>query len=171
MTTDRFRMASGLVALLLGSCGSPSNQASTVYVDKNQVPAELRDDYASFSVNCSKCHSLARAFNAHVTETAHWDLYVARMVRTPGSSISQEEVPGILRFLYWYTESYDRHTSFAKKTSDAAEATQQPSASTPTSAESAAPVDVSPSSAQSGAPPSADPMTAPETQTTVGEGK
>lgn len=69
-----------------------------------EVPAQLRGDYESFVVNCSKCHGLERPLNAHVTDTRHWDLYVARMMRTAGSAISESERPRILRFLYWYTE-------------------------------------------------------------------
>jgi hypothetical protein len=69
-----------------------------------EIPAQLRGDYESFAVNCSKCHGLERPLNAHVTDTRHWDLYVARMMRTAGSAISESERPRILRFLYWYTE-------------------------------------------------------------------
>lgn len=74
-------------------------------MDTSKIPSQLRADYASFADNCSKCHNLSRALNAPVTDTRHWDLYVARMMRTAGSSISAAEAPGILRFLYWYTES------------------------------------------------------------------
>jgi hypothetical protein len=69
-----------------------------------EIPAQLRSDYQSFVVNCSKCHGLERALTAHVTDTRHWDMYVARMMRTAGSAISESERPRILRFLYWYTE-------------------------------------------------------------------
>jgi hypothetical protein len=69
-----------------------------------EIPAQLRGDYESFVVNCSKCHGLERPLNAHVSDTRHWDLYVARMMRTAGSAISESERPKILRFLYWYTE-------------------------------------------------------------------
>jgi hypothetical protein len=69
-----------------------------------EIPAQLHGDYESFIVNCSKCHGLERPLNAHVTDTRHWDLYVARMMRTAGSAISESERPRILRFLYWYTE-------------------------------------------------------------------
>jgi hypothetical protein len=50
-----------------------------------EIPAQLRGDYESFIVNCSKCHGLERPLNAHVNDTRHWDLYVARMMRTAGS--------------------------------------------------------------------------------------
>ena len=95
-----------LVALAVAAgCASPATQG-TVYMDTSRVPAALRADYESFAVNCSKCHQLSRALNAPVTNVDHWDLYVAKMMRTAGSAISPEEKPKILRFLHWYTLSY-----------------------------------------------------------------
>jgi hypothetical protein len=108
MTTElRFRaFCAALVALFtVAGCASPAAQGSA-YMDTSRVPAALRSDYESFAVNCSKCHQLSRALNAPVTNVEHWDLYVARMMRTAGSAISPEEKPKILRFLHWYTESY-----------------------------------------------------------------
>ncbi len=64
----------------------------------------MQSDYESFASNCSKCHDLARALAAPVTDNRHWDLYVAKMMRTAGSAISESERPHILRFLYWYTD-------------------------------------------------------------------
>ena len=98
-----------VVVLVLAALGCPSPAAQgTIYIDTNRVPAELRPDYESFAVNCSKCHSLSRALNAPVTNVEHWDLYVAKMMRTAGSAISPQEAPKILRFLYWYTDTYRR---------------------------------------------------------------
>jgi hypothetical protein len=109
VTTEFVRLrawsfALGLL-LCLPACGKTSTQA-TVYIDEKKIPDTMRSDYESFVGNCSKCHSLARAFNANVTDPAHWDMYVARMMRTAGSSISPAEKPHILRFLHWYTEKY-----------------------------------------------------------------
>jgi len=73
-----------------------------------EVPAELRVDYLSFADNCSKCHDLERPLRAHIDDVRHWDLYVAKMMRTAGSAISAAESPKILRFLYWYTERKKR---------------------------------------------------------------
>jgi hypothetical protein len=72
----------------------------------DNIPADVQSDYEVFATNCSKCHALARALNAPVTDVKHWDLYVARMMRTAGSAISPEEAPHILRFLYWYTREH-----------------------------------------------------------------
>jgi hypothetical protein len=99
-------LAAALLVLALGAgCPSPAAQG-TIYIDTSRVPAALRPDYESFAVNCSKCHQLSRALNAPVTNVDHWDLYVARMMRTAGSAISPQEAPKILRFLHWYTQSY-----------------------------------------------------------------
>jgi hypothetical protein len=89
-----------LIAIAACSKGTP-RVASDL---EAEIPAQLRGDYKSFAENCSKCHGLERPLNAYVTDTRHWDLYVARMMRTAGSAISESERPKILRFLYWYTE-------------------------------------------------------------------
>lgn len=112
MTTDLVRVCTILITLSLAwstGCRPPAAQSS-IYIDVKKVPVEMRDEYTSFAVNCSKCHSLARALNAPVTDPKHWDLYVARMMRTAGSAISPHEAPVILRFLHWYTASY-KHDS------------------------------------------------------------
>lgn len=112
MTTDLVRTCYILFALSLAwstGCRPPAAQSS-IYIDVKRVPLDMRDEYTSFAVNCSKCHGLARALNAPVTDPKHWDLYVARMMRTAGSAISPHEAPVILRFLHWYTASY-KHNS------------------------------------------------------------
>jgi hypothetical protein len=80
----------------------------------------MRSDYESFAVNCSKCHDLDRALAAPVTDHKHWDIYVAKMMRTAGSAINATEAPHILRFLYWYTDhKMGRDTGDKAKTSEA----------------------------------------------------
>jgi hypothetical protein len=106
MTTELRLLCAVLFTLaVLWGCASPAAQG-TVYMDTSRVPAALRPDYESFAVNCSKCHQLSRALNAPVTNVEHWDIYVAKMMRTAGSAISPQEKPKILRFLHWYTTSY-----------------------------------------------------------------
>jgi hypothetical protein len=73
-------------------------------MDGERVPSELAGDFECFAVHCSKCHSLSRPLNAPITSVEHWDRYVARMARTPGSGISHKDAPSILRFLHWHTE-------------------------------------------------------------------
>ena len=109
----RTRRASGgacacvLCLVLCWSAGCTASQPPprpTFQPGIGDVPRELAGDYESFAINCSKCHPADRALAAPVTDVKHWDIYVAKMMRTAGSAISKQEEPHILRFLYWYTE-------------------------------------------------------------------
>jgi cytochrome c5 len=90
--------------LLTGCTSAQSTPQSRTSGQVGEVPADMQSDYRSFSVNCSKCHDVERALAAPVYDHRHWDLYVAKMMRTAGSAINKEEAPHILRFLYWYTD-------------------------------------------------------------------
>ena len=112
MTTERAKRAAlrsfaalGLGALLFGCAAGTPRVASDI---EAEVPANLRADYNAFTENCSKCHDLERPLRAHIDDVRHWDIYVAKMMRTAGSAISAKESPKILRFLYWYTERKNR---------------------------------------------------------------
>ncbi len=184
MTIDLARALSALIVLgftLSGGCGGAKPSESTVYIDVQKIPLELRDEYASFAQNCSKCHGLSRALNAPVTDPKHWDLYVARMMRTAGSAISPKEQPVILRFLHWYTLGYDKAGGMPGEASATDEYTPpaEPEAFPALSAEPGAvaspPAMQEPAQSQK---PAADPVTHPAseeaqdvTQTTAGEGQ
>ena len=94
------------IAMLTGACGAAQSSASKVELpaEVGELPSELEDDYRVFANNCSKCHGLERPLSAPVSDHAHWERYVARMMRTPGSGISSGEAPAILAFLFWYTD-------------------------------------------------------------------
>jgi hypothetical protein len=92
-------------ALLFGCAAGTPRIATDI---EAEVPANLHADYVAFVDNCSKCHDLERPLRAHIDDVRHWDLYVAKMMRTAGSAISARESPKILRFLYWYTERKKR---------------------------------------------------------------
>ncbi|MET0284127.1 MAG: hypothetical protein ABW352_06645 [Polyangiales bacterium] len=96
----------GGIALLTTACGGAQVNASKVELpaEVGELPADLEDDYRVFATNCSKCHGLERPLTAPVTDHGHWERYVARMMRTPGSGISAAEAPNILAFLFWYTD-------------------------------------------------------------------
>ena len=68
-------------------------------------PPDVREAYSVFAAKCSKCHSLARPLNARVDDLGHWDRYVARMRRMPGSGISVRDERPILLFLHHYTRT------------------------------------------------------------------
>src|ERR1700712_3494951 len=107
MTTDPFQLLLAWAALLGGvGCNSTSHATSTAILrpDIGAVPADLAADYEVFAHNCSKCHDIDRPLTAPVTDNHHWELYVAKMMRTPSSGISKAEAPHILRFLFWYTD-------------------------------------------------------------------
>lgn len=72
------------------------------------IPPEVRPDYELFASRCSRCHTLARPLEARVWTMHHWEAYVTRMRRQPGSGISLDDQPGILRFLAWYTANRGR---------------------------------------------------------------
>jgi hypothetical protein len=105
----------GGIALLTISCGAAQSNASKVELpaEVGNLPAELEDDYRVFAANCSKCHGLERPLTAPVTDHGHWERYVARMMRTPGSGISASEAPSILAFLFWYTDKRSGRTPAA----------------------------------------------------------
>lgn len=67
-------------------------------------PADVKDSYEVFEHKCSRCHTLSRPLNAPIYEFAHWEAYVARMRRQPGSGISESDGKTILVFLKYYAE-------------------------------------------------------------------
>jgi hypothetical protein len=104
MSNEVLALLLASATLLTGCTASQSTPKSSIRGQIGEVPADLQGDYESFAVNCSKCHDIDRALAAPVTEHKHWDMYVAKMMRTAGSAINKEEAPHILRFLYWYTD-------------------------------------------------------------------
>ena len=155
MTTDALHLVLAWAAMVGGvSCGGASQLSSTTVINAElgPLPDDLKGDFQSFAVNCSKCHDLARPLNAPVTEHHQWDLYVKKMMRTAGSGVQALESPHILRFLYWYT---DRRlgriaATDANGQTPGAESSAEPS-------HVAAPVVPNPARAQ----PAAEPVTAP----------
>ena len=72
-------------------------------VNESTVPADIRPEYQLFAQRCSKCHSLARPLSSGITDDTYWRWYVERMRLQPGSGISPEDEPPILRFLHYYS--------------------------------------------------------------------
>jgi len=88
-------------ACALAACG----RKGVVHIEVSELPRAMQADYLVFADNCGKCHGLARPLNAPIRDVHHWDTYVMKMMRTPGSGISAREIPAILRFLYYYTRT------------------------------------------------------------------
>ena len=85
---------------VLGGCAGGNAQGG---LDVRRLPVEVRADYAVFARRCSKCHPLERALNSGIQDDAHWVDYVRRMRRQPGSGITADDVPPILRFLHYHS--------------------------------------------------------------------
>lgn len=116
----------GIAILTSAACGAAQTTASKVELpaEVGALPPDLEDDYRVFATNCSKCHGLERPFSAPVTDHGHWERYVGRMMRTPGSGISAQEAPSILAFLFWYTDKKNaRHSDTSQPAAAPAEPT------------------------------------------------
>ncbi|MFO0692802.1 MAG: hypothetical protein U0230_04550 [Polyangiales bacterium] len=115
--TTGLRATTLALALLLGGCGVRG-------VDPDTLPPDLRSSYALFEVRCSKCHTIARPLNAPIRDATHWELYVTRMRRVPGSGIDERDAREILRFLTYYTEVIRAGHGGGAETSGGAGATE-----------------------------------------------
>lgn len=159
MPSEVLQVLIASATLLTGCTASQSTPKSSNSAQIGEVPADMQSDYESFAVNCSKCHDLDRALAAPVTDHKHWDVYVAKMMRTAGSAINSAEAPHILRFLYWYTDH-----KLGRDTSGKAKATETPASPAP----AAAPV------SKEVVPPAPPPVVAPpapsDSSETQGEG-
>ncbi len=82
-------------------------------IDRLANRPDLHEDYAIFALRCSKCHSLDRPLNSGITDDNHWDQYVARMRRQPGSGINLADSAAILRFLHAYSAEERRRQQSA----------------------------------------------------------
>jgi hypothetical protein len=150
----------GAALLLAAGCGgsSQATPSGNLRTNLGDIPPDMRSDYESFASNCSKCHGLERALAAPVTDNRHWDVYVAKMMRTAGSAINASEAPHILRFLYWYTDQRKPGGSNAPESGN-------PSAPAPYEAPKSAPEPAAPTTAvPDTSPPAPAPSVTGETQ-------
>jgi hypothetical protein len=104
MTELRSALACAALAYGALACAGSAQTRHGDRVDVSTYPPEIRSAYRLFALRCSRCHTLARPLNAHITEPQHWVRYVARMRRTPSSGINRQDAQVILRFLLYYTE-------------------------------------------------------------------
>src|SRR5689334_21712846 len=61
----------------------------------SSYPQEIQQAYRVFALRCSRCHTLARPLNPHITNPQHWVRYVTRMRRQPTSGINREDAEAI----------------------------------------------------------------------------
>lgn len=103
------RLAVTVVGVLaLASCSGGSAARRPDGIDVSRYPQPIQEAYEVFAFRCSRCHTLARPLNAQVTDVRHWDDYVRRMRRQPGSGITRANAREILKFLYYFTEDRAR---------------------------------------------------------------
>lgn len=103
----------GALACSLTACPPSSSAPRSEGVDESRIPAELRADYSTFRVRCSKCHSLDRPLGTSIEDESYWREYVERMRRQPASGISPADGDAAVRFLLWYHRVYNKPAASA----------------------------------------------------------
>jgi hypothetical protein len=81
-------------------------------------PPKVAESYDVFQHKCSRCHALARPLNAPIYDAEHWEAYVARMRRQPGSGISESDGETILVFLKYYAAQKKRDRALQESGDD-----------------------------------------------------
>ncbi|MBL8919622.1 MAG: hypothetical protein JNJ54_12215 [Myxococcaceae bacterium] len=71
-------------------------------IDVSTWPEKQQEQYKTFTVKCSKCHSLSRAINAKL-KADEWKLYVKKMKRRAGSGITDTNAEVLSEFLAYYS--------------------------------------------------------------------
>lgn len=107
MTTRVAWLALALVAASIGAGCTTGRSARRGGLAPETVagfPAEIREAYGLFASRCSRCHTLSRPLNAPIYDHTHWENYVGRMRRHPGSGISSDNADRILVFLKYYAD-------------------------------------------------------------------
>lgn len=102
MTISWRTTARAACLLLAAGCSDAHATRRGDRVDVSSYPPDIQAAYRVFAVRCSRCHTLARPLNAHITDPQHWIRYVTRMRRQPGSGINSSNADIILRFLLYY---------------------------------------------------------------------
>lgn len=104
-TTDRAAgprdHACAVLALALAASACPRNSSALLTPDQQaRTPPSIRRACALTEERCSRCHDLERIQLAH-PGMVDWPVYVDRMRRMPGSGISGDDAPTIVRCLGW----------------------------------------------------------------------
>lgn len=111
------RAAARLVCMLLvAACSDVHATRRGDRVDVSSYPPDIQAAYKVFAERCSRCHTLARPLNAHISDPQHWIRYVTRMRRQPGSGINADNADIILRFLLYYHREPDSEPAPAAET-------------------------------------------------------
>jgi hypothetical protein len=95
---------SALVALLVAADAAPRSgrDLGSDRIDVSGYPVAQQRSYELFTAACAKCHPLARSVNARFSAT-DWKRYMKRVIRRPGSDISESQAAQIYDFLKYYS--------------------------------------------------------------------
>lgn len=106
MTTERrfLGLIFGLILLAACTTGRAGLRGGLDADVVSRLPQEVAEAYDLFALRCSRCHTLARPLGADIDDFEHWEHYVGRMRKMPGSGISPGDGERILVFLKYYTE-------------------------------------------------------------------
>ena len=108
-----------LGAMLQGGCitGQSARRGGLPSETVADYPDGVRQAYGLFASRCSRCHTLSRPLNAAIYEHSHWENYVGRMRRHPGSGISSADAERILVFLRYYADQKAKAAGILKRES------------------------------------------------------
>ena len=100
-------VGSALAALLVGVDYGPdfkpdARDNGPGSIDVSSYPESMKKAYDMYAVKCAKCHPLARSVNARFSAT-DWKRYMKRVIRRPGSDISESQAAQIYDFLKYYS--------------------------------------------------------------------
>ncbi|MBI2069498.1 MAG: hypothetical protein HYT79_02770 [Elusimicrobia bacterium] len=87
-------------------------------IDVSSYPKEQQENYKTFSVKCSKCHTLARAINSPYALPEEWEPYVKKMSKKKRSGLSNPAVVKKITEFLKYDSSVRKKDLIEKKLSE-----------------------------------------------------
>jgi hypothetical protein len=108
------------LALVAGAQEQPVDPRILAYdkgpakIDVSRYPEDMKARYKVFVVKCARCHSLARAVNSDFVFEDEWEVYIKRVIRKAGSSISFDEGKELFEFLV-YDSKVRKKTLYEKR--------------------------------------------------------
>ena len=70
------------------------------FIDVTAYPPKMQEAYELFARKCSRCHTVARPINSTFT-SEEWRKYVYKMMKKPGSGLTQKTTEQIIEFLVY----------------------------------------------------------------------
>jgi hypothetical protein len=91
------------VLVLLAACSGFDRAGADELVPSLDTPAAIRAACELTARRCTRCHTLDRVLDTHVADPGLWRATVHRMHLLPGSDISPDEEPTIVRCLVYHS--------------------------------------------------------------------